>query len=74
MEGAEEDALYGMRKTIETDRPMLAVSVYHRPADIFGLPLLLSSWNYPADYYLRMHGEHTFDTVFYAIPRLTITK
>ena len=74
VEGAEEDALYGMRKTIETDRPMLAVSVYHRPADIFGLPLLLSSWNYPADYYLRMHGEHTFDTVFYAIPRLTITK
>ena len=69
VEGFEEEALCGMRKTIEEDRPMLAVSVYHRPEDLFYLPLLLSSWSCPADYYLRMHGEHTFDTVLYVIPQ-----
>ena len=69
VEGFEEEALCGMRKMIEADRPMLAVSVYHRPEDIFSLPLMLSHWNAPADFYLRMHGEHTFDTVLYMIPR-----
>ena len=69
VEGFEEEALFGIKKTIEENRPMLAVSVYHRPDDIFHLPLFLSSWNYPADFYLRMHGEHTFDTVLYVLPR-----
>jgi len=69
VEGFEEEALCGMRKTIEENRPMLAVSVYHQPEDLFHLPLLLSSWNCPAHYYLRMHGEHTFDTVLYVIPQ-----
>ena len=69
VEGFEEEALCGMKKTILDNRPMLAVSVYHRPEDIFSLPLLLSSWNYPADFYLRMHMEHTFDTVLYVIPQ-----
>ena len=69
VEGFEEEALCGMRNTVEANRPMLAVSVYHRPEDLFLLPLLLASWNYPADFYLRMHGEHSFDTVLYTIPR-----
>jgi FkbM family methyltransferase len=69
VEGFEEEALCGMRTLIEHNRPMLAVSVYHRPEDLFYLPLLLSSWSCPADYYLRMHGEHTFDTVLYVIPQ-----
>jgi FkbM family methyltransferase len=69
VEGFEEEALYGMRNTIKENHPMLAVSVYHRPDDLFHLPLLISFWGCPADYYLRMHGEHTFDTVLYMIPR-----
>jgi len=69
VEGFEEQALLGLRKTIERDHPMLAVCVYHKPADLFELPLLLASWNYPADFYLRLHGEHTFETVLYAIPK-----
>jgi FkbM family methyltransferase len=69
VEGFEEEALCGMRKTIEDNRPMLAVSVYHRPADIFSLPLLLSSWDYPANFYLRVHMEHAFETVLYAVPK-----
>jgi FkbM family methyltransferase len=70
VEGYEEEALCGMKNTIKENHPMLAVSVYHRPDDLFHLPLLISFWGCPADYYLRMHGEHTFDTVLYMIPRL----
>lgn len=69
VEGFEEEALRGLKKTLERDRPMLALCVYHKPADLFLLPLLLASWDYPADFYLRSHGEHTFDTVLYAIPK-----
>lgn len=69
VEGFEEASLLGLKELIERDRPMLAVCVYHKPSDIFKLPLLLSSWNYPAHFYLRLHGEHTFETVLYAIPK-----
>ncbi len=69
VEGFEEEALRGLKKMLERDRPMLALCVYHKPSDFFTLPLLLASWNYPADFYLRSHGEHTFDTVLYAIPK-----
>ena len=69
VEGYEAEALCGMRKTVESCRPMLAISAYHRPEDLFALPLLIARWNFPADFYLRAHMEHAFDTVLYAIPR-----
>jgi FkbM family methyltransferase len=69
IEGAEESALMGMRDTIMKNRPTLAISAYHRPQDIFAIPLLLKGWGYSADFYLRMYGEHTFETVLYAIPK-----
>lgn len=69
VEGYEAEALGGMRGTVEACRPMLAVSAYHRPEDLFELPLMLSQWNFSADFYLRAHMEHAFDTVLYAIPR-----
>jgi FkbM family methyltransferase len=68
VEGFEEEALYGMKNTIEAERPMLAVSVYHKPCDLFQIPLLLASWDISADFYLRSHGEHAFETVLYMIP------
>jgi FkbM family methyltransferase len=68
IEGFEKEALLGMRQLVEHYRPALAVSLYHRPEDLFVLPLLLSSWNYPASFYLRTYGEHTLETVLYAVP------
>jgi len=35
IEGAEEAALMGRRDTIIKNRPMLAISVYHWPQDVF---------------------------------------
>lgn len=68
VEGAEENALLGMRRTVERHRPMLAVSVYHHPQDLLLLPLLIASWDLGASLYLRMHRAHCFDTVMYVIP------
>lgn len=40
LEGADINALEGARKTIASCRPRLAISVYHRPEDIWKIPLL----------------------------------
>lgn len=41
VEGAEYEALRGTRGVILRDRPILAVSLYHRSEDLFRLPLYL---------------------------------
>lgn len=67
IEGGEYDALLGMKKIIISRKPALAVSVYHRPEDIFSIPLLLKQWNHDYSFYLRNYGEHAMETVLYAI-------
>ena len=68
IEGAEFDALMGARKTIECFRPTVAVCVYHRPADIWRIPLYLASLVPGYRFFLRAHGEDGLDTVLYAVP------
>jgi len=68
VEGAETDALLGMRSLIERERPGLAVCVYHQPDDIFRIPALIKSWNLSYRLHLRAHCWNTFDTVLYALP------
>lgn len=41
VEGAECECLRGARRTITGRRPALAISLYHRTADIFRIPLFL---------------------------------
>lgn len=41
VEGAETEALCGSRALIQTWKPALLVSVYHRSEDLFALPLLV---------------------------------
>ena len=41
VEGAEYRALQGARKTIQTYRPRISLSAYHRSEDLYELPLLL---------------------------------
>jgi len=68
VEGAETDALLGMRRLIERDRPGLAVCIYHKADDIFRIPALIKSWNLPYRFHLRAHCWNTFDSVLYAVP------
>jgi len=69
IEGMERKALLGMRNLVEKCQPVMAVSLYHNPQDLFTLPLLISAWKYEADFYLRMYGEHCLETILYCVPR-----
>jgi hypothetical protein len=69
IEGAELEALVGARKTIVERLPHLAISIYHKPEDLWELGLWIHracGENY--NYYIRNYGHQTFDTVLYAIP------
>lgn len=68
IEGAENRALLGARKTIETHRPYLAISTYHKPRDLWELLLLIKSWNLDYRFYLRTHCHNGFETVLYGHP------
>lgn len=70
IEGAERNALLGASRTISIQRPHLAISVYHKPQDLWDLGLLIEEMA-PGqyDFHLRMYGHQTFDTILYAIPK-----
>lgn len=46
VEGAEREALLGMKRLIQEYKPALKVSAYHRLDDFFELPILLSDMGY----------------------------
>jgi len=68
IEGAEIDALWGARKMIANSRPGLAISLYHHPAHLWQIPLLIASWKLGYRFYIRGHAYNTYDLVLYAIP------
>ncbi|MBI5743862.1 MAG: FkbM family methyltransferase [Elusimicrobia bacterium] len=67
IEGAELEALKGAAQTIRRNRPKLAVCVYHRPADLFEIPLFLKSLAPEYRFYLRQHQPVACETVLYAV-------
>jgi len=69
VEGAELQALQGARQLIQRSRPVLALSLYHRPQDLWELPLLLAELCEDYHYYIRQHFFNSFDSVLYAVPR-----
>ena len=69
IEGAECSALDGMSNMIAKYRPRLAVSAYHKPDDLWSIPLKLRSLLPDAPIYLRQHYPNTFEIVAYAIPQ-----
>ena len=71
VEGAEWSALEGCRRLIEGARTLLAVSIYHRPDDLWELPLYLKSLNPNYKLYLRTQGEDGMDVICYALPHVT---
>jgi len=69
IEGAEASAIKGMARTIQSSRPALAVCVYHKPADLWEIPMLIDELLPDSDFYLRAHAWNGFELVFYAVPR-----
>ena len=70
IEGAEIQALQGLEDYIRINSPQLAISVYHKPQDLWEIGLLLEDL-YPGkyEYFLRTYGNQTFDSVLHAIPK-----
>lgn len=69
IEGYEAEALKGCRRTIEKWRPKLAISVYHRFADLWSITNDLAK-RYPFyRFYLGHHSLHGEETVLYATAR-----
>jgi FkbM family methyltransferase len=69
VEGAERDALEGAAALIADARPLLAISVYHRPTDLWALPLYVESLSPGYRLFLRTEGEDGMDAICFAIPR-----
>jgi FkbM family methyltransferase len=69
IEGAEIDALYGARDTIRRWLPKLAISVYHRPSDLWQIPRIVREFSDQYQLYLRQHDGGVIETVLYGVPR-----
>lgn len=65
VEGYELSALKGMKNSIIKYKPMLAVSVYHKPGDIHILISTILSWNPSYKVYMRHYTPIYADTVCY---------
>ena len=69
VEGAEAPAVLGARLLIQRSRPVLVLSLYHRPADLWEIPALIASYCPGYKFYIRQHFNNSFDSVLYAIPQ-----
>jgi FkbM family methyltransferase len=68
VEGAELQALHGAKQLIQRSRPVLALSLYHRPEDLWELPLALAMMCKDYRFYIRQHFSNSFDSVLYGVP------
>ncbi|MGB9181536.1 MAG: FkbM family methyltransferase [Pyrinomonadaceae bacterium] len=68
VEGAEWEALRGADSLLRSTRPILAISVYHQPDDLWQLPLYLHSLNLGYQLFLRTQGEDGMDVICFALP------
>jgi hypothetical protein len=68
VEGAEREALKGTEDLIRRSQPILAVSVYHKPADLWELPRYMKSLNPAYEFFLRTQGEDGMDAICFAVP------
>ena len=66
IEGAELQALQGAEKTLRAFRPKLAIAVYHRLEDFWGLPLYIESLNLGYRFFLRHFTIHEEETILFA--------
>jgi FkbM family methyltransferase len=69
IEGFEQEALLGMRKLLAEQRPVLAISAYHRAADLWEIPRLVRELYPEPKLRLRQHCYHGFEAVLYVSPR-----
>jgi FkbM family methyltransferase len=68
IEGAEAEALQGAAHILHDSSPVLAISAYHYPTDLWTLPLLMHRLMPQSRLHLRHYTREVDDTVCYAVP------
>ena len=68
VEGAEREALLGARSMISSNRPIVAVCVYHGPVDLWEIPQIIHDFLPEHRLFLRQHQFDGYELVIYAIP------
>jgi FkbM family methyltransferase len=66
IEGAEPEALKGAECTLKSNRPDLAICVYHSPSHLWEIPLYLQELKLGYRFYLRNYSSFVAETVLYA--------
>jgi FkbM family methyltransferase len=66
VEGGELKALRGMQKSIQTHKPKLAISIYHKTEDLWTIPQYIKSLVPEYKLFVRHHDYGTYATVLYA--------
>jgi len=67
IEGAELGAIKGAENLISTQKPELAISVYHAVNHLWDIPNLINNFNRDYRFYLRAHTSSTLETVLYTL-------
>jgi FkbM family methyltransferase len=65
IEGAELKALQGAKELIATQAPSLAICLYHKPEDLWEVPLYLHQIQPEYKMYIRTHDHLGLSTVLY---------
>jgi FkbM family methyltransferase len=67
IEGAEVEALKGAKNIIEKNKPKLAISIYHKPEDIWEIPKIIMQYCPEYRFWLRHYSLTSAETVLYAM-------
>jgi FkbM family methyltransferase len=69
IEGAELSAIKGAAGSIRKFRPKLAISLYHKPTDIFQIPLYIANEFPFYEMFIEHYTIHAEETVLYCVPK-----
>lgn len=69
IEGSEKEAIIGAKNTIQKYKPNLAICLYHKPEDLWEIPLLINQIEPSYDMYIRVHEDMCLSTVLYCISK-----
>lgn len=67
IEGAELKALQGAKETITRCRPRMAICIYHKPEDIYEIPIYIMSLNPDYKLFVRRYDSLCIETVLFAV-------
>lgn len=70
VEGLETKVILGSKKTIERNKPVLLISIYHNPEDFFDLKPLIESWDLGYNFKIRKLARNRFELMLIATPNL----